>query len=325
MPKALKSVKLEDIKLPSAKEYNLQTVGITQSLLSAYQMCRMRFLLMINRWEPMEQSKNIAFGNLFHELLERNYRRGKPAASFTLKAWINEHLEENKDRLLAFNEDEISKLAIVARVVCEEYLKVYKDDFKTMDFTGIETLFAIQFHGYLLRGKKDGMYTNKSGAHRTLEHKTKGRIVEETLQYMLPFDLQNLFYITAEELERGVKVYGTLYNIIRNPGHKPKGNETEKEFTDRLRSLIQKDPAHFFIRYDVPYSEKEKARFRKELLYKLQEVEGFLKGNVPLFRNENACTIPYNCKYLRLCSQGHTGGYFQKPELFTELAEEAGE
>jgi hypothetical protein len=323
MPKALKAVRIEDIKVPS--DYNLTKIGITQSLLSAFQMCRMRFLLMINRWEPMEQSKNIAFGNLFHELLEKNYKRGKPAASFTLKAWTDEHLKKNKDRLLAFKEDEVQKLAIVARVLCEEYLKVYKDDFKTMDFTGIETLFAVQFHGYLLRGKKDGMYIDKKGVRRTLEHKTKGRIVEETLQYMLPFDLQNLFYITAEELEKGVQVYGSLYNIIRNPGHKPKKDETEKQFADRIRLLVQEDPAHFFIRYDVPYDAKEKARFRAELLHKLREVEGFLKGSVPLYRNENACTIPYNCKFLRLCSQGHTGGYFQKELLFSELAEEVGE
>lgn len=324
MPKALKAIRIEDIKVPA--DYNLNKVGITQSLLSAFQMCRMRFLLMINRWEPMEQSKNIAFGNLFHELLERNYKRGKPAASFVLKSWIDEHITKNKDKLVAFKVDEIQKMAIIARVLCEEYLKVYKDDFKSMDFTGIETLFAVQFHGYLLRGKKDGMYVDKKrGLRKTLEHKTKGRIVEETLQYMLPFDLQNLFYITAEELEKGVQVYGTLYNIIRNPQHKPKNGENEKQFTDRIRVMVQADPGHFFIRYDVPYDDKEKARFRKELLYKLREVEGFLKGSIALYRNENACTIPYNCKYLRLCSQGNTSGYYQKPVLFSELAEEVGE
>jgi hypothetical protein len=324
MPRLLKTVKIEDA-CHTPKDYNLETVGITQSLLGAFQICRMRFMLMINRWEPIEQSRNIAFGNLFHDLLEKNYKRGKPAASFTIKAWIEQHIDKNKDRLTVFKEDEIVKMSIVARVVCEEYLKHWKDDFKTMDFAGVETLFAVQFHGYLLRGKKDGRYDNKKGHRWIMEHKTKGRIVEETLEYMLPFDLQNLYYLTAEELEEGVKVYGALYNIIRNPQHKPKKNETEKEFTERLRSLIQADPAHFFIRYEVPYSEADKKRFRSELLLKLNEVNGLLRGTVPLYRNENACTIPYNCKYLRFCSSGNSAGYFQKPVLFTELAEEVGE
>ncbi len=312
-------VRVEDVKLPL--DYDIQRDGITQSLLSSYQMCRQRFLFGINRWTSNDQNKNTQFGSLFHEMLDKSYHLSAPPNPKMLKRWIDEYLEKHEADLTAYQDKEVTMMSMVVLAVLLEYFKYYPEDWSEKRFTAIEEEFRLKVHGYTVRGKKDGRYDDKAKAHWIIEHKTKGRIEQEDLMRLLSFDLQNLFYITAEEAEYKLKILGVLYNIIRNPGLKHKKGETPEQYVEKLVKAIRKDPAHYFKRFEVRYPETEKARFNRELAAKLKEVDGFLKGTVPLYRNEVACKVPFRCKFLDACSSGNMAGYHQKDKLFSELDE----
>ena len=151
------------------------------------------------------------------------------------------------------------------------------------------------------------------------EHKTKGRIEEDMLIQTLAFDFQNLFYITAQTLEDNVKIPRVLYNIIRNPGLKQGKAESFKEYMTRIEDDVLSRPDFYYIRYEIPYSEQSKQRFKKQLITKLMEAHKFLNGELPLYRNEDACKMPFKCPYLGACSSGTMAGYKIVDDLFPEL------
>ena len=152
-----------------------------------------------------------------------------------------------------------------------------------------------------------------------MDHKFKGRISEEPLALGLSFDFQNLFYSSLSELETGFKYGEFIYNIIRNPAHKLHKGETLAKYSQRLRKEVQLRPEHFFIRYRINYSDADRKRFMGELEDKVQEIQWCLDGELPTYRNESSCQMPFPCKFLKACNAGCMDGYSKKPKLFSEL------
>ena len=96
----------------------------------------------------------------------------------------------------------------------------------------LEEKFKVDFHGFKLVGKKDARFVlnNSKKIIRLQEHKTKGRIEADILENVLNFDLQNLFYITVDDIQYNKNCKNVEYNIIRNPGHIQRKDES---FHDR--------------------------------------------------------------------------------------------
>ena len=138
---------------------------------------------------------------------------------------------------------------------------------------------------------------------------------------MLTFNFQNLFYILGCEQQFGIKISGVLYDIIRNPGTKPKVNETKKQFAERLQKDICKNPDYYFKRIELFYSKAERDEFTDELAMKLGEIDAVLAGDLPVYRNECICEKPFPCEFLDTCSSGTFAGLVQKDTLFSELSE----
>ena len=192
-------------------------------------------------------------------------------------------------------------------------------------FDAPERIFGVRFAGAMLRGKIDGRFRDKNGGVWHFEHKNYSRISEDTLQKKLSFDLQNLFYLLADRVERGENIKGVLYNVLRRP-------EVRKEMpVGKIRQyvtgLIEKDPAHYFIRWEIPYSAEDRAQFHAELVVKLDRLGGNiastqLYGANPLgmfYKNECACDLPWACPYLDACASGSMTGYTKTKSLFPEL------
>jgi hypothetical protein len=204
-------------------------------------------------------------------------------------------------------------------LIIEKYFIFYNEDFSKFKWLAIEKSFDIDFHGFKLRGKIDGVFEHK-GKVWLLEHKTKGRIPDSVFQ-MLGFNFQNLLYITSFEQEFKTKVCGVQYNIIRNP--QVKMTQKDKSFADfrnRISSAFDADPKYYFMRSEMFYSDEEKEKFKTDLLQRLNLIK-YIRENDITFRNQSACeTGSYTCKFIEYCSTGLLSQY-SKEKLFPELEE----
>lgn len=293
--------------------YSVIKVGITQSALSTWKTCRRKFLYWVNRWDRIEPEK-WAYHTMMHSMLETFYKT--KSSEKVLKA-----LGVYK---LPGNPKETEELKGTAEAMLQCYMNYYKGDLGRFKFEKVEGLFSVYFQGYKLLGKKDGVFID--GKLRwNMEHKNYSRINDDYLSKHLWFDLQNLFYILAERIESGVSVTGTLYNILRKPETR-KERSTNELYTHIVKE-IQKDPKHYFIRYEIPYSIEEIGQFENELVVSLRELSWVINTCTVApketlsycYKNESACDGKFQCPFLDACSSGTMQGYKQRKLLFPEL------
>lgn len=317
--KRIKHASVESITMPT--DYSLKKTGISQSMLGAFQCCPQRFLFMVNRWKRMEGDRVFEFGNIYHEMLDQAYSKGKVPSNKILSNRINKYAKHREPELSATALDEFNRQLDLAEMILQEYFKFYSDDFKDIHFLEMEEVFEVSFMGNTLRGKKDGKfnYVKKPDVKWMMEHKTKGRVDTDILESVLNFDLQNHFYMLADDIQYNHGTKNVLYNIIRNPGLKQTKKETWKEYVQRIRKDIQSRPEFYFIRYECPYTSKNKKRFENELFEKFKCLQLFINGKIGFYRNELACKSPYRCEYLDACASGNMVGYIQGDSLFPEL------
>lgn len=321
--KAKKSsvVKLSDIKIPT--DYSFEEDGTTQSLMQAFFACRQRFVLELNRWAHTNLTRTTGFGSMFHDPLDSIYTKYMEKKKLTTDKELNKLLDDfvktKRNQLLGLKEEEIELAKAKCFALLHCYMIYYSDDFKKNKFTEIESIFDVKFYEFRLRGKKDGAFT-LSKKSWNIEHKTSGRIDEDRLLYKLAIDFQNQFYILADEQDPRINKAGTIQNIIRKSQHKMKAGESVKDFQERYIDLIEADPKYFFLRYEIPYTEKDKGNFMLELIDKLNVIKEFLIRKGPIFKCQGCCDAPFPCHFLEACATGKLGhGYYQKKVLFEEL------
>lgn len=317
----------EDVKVRdviSRSHYDIKVDGVSQNIIMSYLKCRQEFLFRINGWHKEESKMSFANGSITHDTLDKVYtyfqwHRRLPSLT-TIKKWIQRYDKDNPDWVPSKNEKEIPKFKALVYVIVTEYIRFYHKDFEKHEILGAEDIFDIMWKGFRLRGKKD-LRLRIGDEVWILETKTMARIDEDTLVDKIAFDFQSQFYTHAEEIEFKHSVSGVIYNVIRNPGHKVGVDESLFQFQNRLRREIRKEPEHFFKRWSIPYTKLDKMHFRQELLWKLQEIDAFLHGEIRAFRNEKNCVTRFNCGFLRACASGSLIGYTNGHSMFPELDE----
>lgn len=306
---------LEQIKIP--KSYSLERSGVTQSLLQAFQCCRMRWLLKLHGYRNTLKNRVTVFGTVMHALLERVYLNGVPSQGL-YQEWILDIRKKEVNALRAVGEEQIQVDLWKAEALFFAYCKYWKDDFNPTRIVATEYEFAIPFYQTLLRGKIDAREMDTAGDVWLWEHKFLSRIEEDVLDVKLSMDLQSQFYLLADHAERREWAKGIKYNIIRKPGLRPKAKETQTDFLHRIRDDINARPEHYFHRYRVIWTDKNRCAFMNELMIKLQEMKMVMKGALRIWKNQSACVSPYKCDYLDTCSTGSLLNYERGP-LFPEL------
>ena len=300
----------EPQKMLSFKNFDIKK-GLTQSLLSNL-FCPKKTLYALNGYYLPEKEWKTNCGSIVHDALDVIYSSKKAVT----EQKIDKIIDEYKGNFVDDQQMEIDKAKAFALLA--EYILFYEKDFTEKNFIYTEKKFDVDFRGYRLRGKKDGLYLDKNCDIWLLENKTKGRIEEDVLLLKMPFDFQCQFYTLAEEIERNKNIKGVLYNIIRNPGTKPHKDESLQQYTKRLRSEIQKNQEHYFKRYEIIYTKQDKDVFAYELALKLLELQSLLSGKKVPYKEQSACQAPYTCEYLRACSSKSLDGYKTK-SLYSEL------
>lgn len=326
-------------KLLAKHPYQIED-GVTQSMLSGWGGCRVACRYGLDGWRTGFTKDALNYGSLYHDLLEKFFR-GVMNDGLTV-ADVEPFMEAFLEKWLAKQRQGVtSPKAIQASELCTAqvaatfpgYCEMWKDDFVEDRWVELEGVFEADFHGFKLRGRMDGLQRcgKKRKYLRLMEHKTMSRIEEEAINRRLPFDFQNLFYLTALNCQlkaRGEKeqAHYVIYDIIRRPGLKYNPDkEPLKDYTERVKEHVLTNktgpgPKHYYKRSEIAYTQKDLKVFQEELLLKLRLFEAWLKGDEPTYKNEQACVSKWNCTYLDACAAGgNMSGYEQSGELFVEL------
>ena len=317
-------------KRAAAKAYSLD-YGVSQSMLLRWLMCRQEAKYYVDGWRVPETAVAPWFGQLAHDINDNMYdsfRRGK--FSVVPDRDITDGLLAEAEKKLMKQAKKVGKKAVEnaemmmtwAEALLLPYCQYWKDDFKKGIWEALESEFLVEWEGYKLKGRRDGLRWAKPKKGKKslwmMETKTKGRIEEGTLLDTLAFDFQNEFYLTGSDVELGDKkadLKGVLYNIIRRPNQKLKGGEDLKEYGARIREDVEKRPDHYFKRFEVTYPQQEREWFKKDLLAIIQEFELWLRDERPTYRQQCSCTMGRRCDFIPACSSGTMKGFVQSKDL----------
>jgi hypothetical protein len=263
--------------------WDLYRDGLTQGSIQTFLEDREHFRLhVMEGWSKKVTSDPIEFGSCFHDALARIHTDGLgPKAA--IKAYRKKSIQ-----LAGLTDKEIKQLEVIHKTVemmLPKYLEFWKKTdkerkwverervFKTLYDTRISDLDSPDDTYFIpLTGRKDGIFDDKYKEAPGLylhEMKTKGRIDEDGIRDSLPFDLQTGMYCYCAEQELGKPIRGVVYDLVRQPGHRMTlKDKTVEMFVDRIAADIDKDPAHYFIRFRVIFSPDDIERFVTDQLDK---------------------------------------------------------
>jgi hypothetical protein len=314
--------------------YNPLKEGISATRLMGFLKCRKFASLTQEGWRPIRQASVLQFGEMAHGVLEHLYssdRKRPPEKSEVFKL-IQQRADawEKSPAGLRASADDAEQLEFnitLLEAVLPGYFKFWgAEDFGRVNWVELEQEFLTWFEGFPLRGKIDGVYRDGTKKLWVLETKTKGRIEEETMDDLLAFDFQSDLYCLAAEDVYKEPVKGVRYNIIRRPGEKiGKGDKRKSlaQLRDFITQKVEKDPAHYFVRYRIERVKKDMETFKAELRPKLKEYKDWLEGRLPTYRNETACMDRYgSCRFLKICASNNFAGFY-RPKHFIEGKKEA--
>jgi hypothetical protein len=333
----------------SELEYKLGD-GVTYSILSRWVNCRVRALMTLHRWRAVKMSESASFGSMAHEVLHHIYetyrpqkkplalgtilKRAQASGGEVLRDYIKEKSKLSSDPALT---EELEYFAALLSAMLPEYIKKWEEldgDFSSRRWVGLEDEFDLNVQafakdGFRLRGKRDGLFeqTTKSGEELwLLETKTSGQINEVTLMQVLSYDAQVLFYLVLTELQMERKLTGAVYNMIRKPmlrqkkATKKQAAETYPAFIERVQEDIAERPDHYFHRFALRFYRKDLEKATQEITDKLLEFAGWLRGEVPTYKNEYACRGRISCPYIAACASRNMNDYIQTGTVFPELS-----
>jgi len=314
---------VEAVRKKEPIPFSLKRDGITQSLLTSWRKCPTRTRIAMKGYYIPGASKALIFGSVFHSALEWSLSQLKERAG--IPEWFSEPsvLLELMDALKNEFQDEYNEANgdgksffdesyEMVPIIIPRYFKYWKEDFfgdTKKEFVEIERSFSTPFNDLItLRGKRDGIYAEPSGAKWLMEHKTKGMIPEEALSMTISRDLQVMMYSLAYYLETGEHLRGVLYNIIRRPGLRKKAIESRTQFMQRVLEDIDSRPQHYFIRFPAPVSvtaiEAFRIKFEKEINRFIEWTQEDEKFDI---QHTHECTSMFGkCPFLQLCDSEGT-------------------
>lgn len=309
--------------------------GVTQSLLGTWVNCRQAARYYLDGWRREETKETLAFGSLWHHLLE-GLHDAIMHGDMTLE-YVDDYcmsaVKSFRKRAAGWTspvEAQTMELVIAkAMALFSMYCRRYAADFDATLWHEVESVFDVNWRGFRLRGRVDGIrrISKQRKLAWVLETKTMEQI-GKALEDMLTFDFQSLFYVTAASQRMKRRAAGVIYNVVRRPAHKPKSGEPLPAYTLRLQALVEKDPEHFFKRFEVQFAPDDRRRFEDELEAKLRAFRAWVGAcddpdkyapTCWTWRNERACRGRGTCDWLDACSSGDMVGYEPGGRLFEEL------
>ena len=325
-------------EIPNPNTWVLED-GVTQSMLTSFLSCRQKFKYQQEGYEIPGGSSALRFGTMIHHLTETLHKdfmenginparpnKGRETRfDIIYSRWSVKYMKTMMEERLSPKElQEMEVFVALAEPLIRAYCKQWKTDWSARSrWHSVESCFNVPFAGdqvlyspINLRGMRDAIQKRK-GKLWLFETKTFSRDAS-SLSDTLMFNFQNLFYLTATQLEIGEDLEGVVYNQIRRPQLK-QGYDSISSYVDRVEEDIAKRPEFYFIRYEIDYPEQVLREFKKELSIIVIEFQLYLEKNGPVYKNTQACTGGWNCPYIQACATGSMGGYARTNKFHREL------
>lgn len=274
--KAPKQVKRTD-PVWAGPESDTDNGGITFSLLSRFLVCRERFRLCVVEGLKTADTFNhrLEFGNLWH-LMEESHATVTALQADNVSAYAKQLC-----RRYPTQQDEISKWYNFCKLMFPIYVEYWS---KHPDMTVRKPLLSEQVfkvpyqlpsgRTVYLRGKWDSVDL-VGNAIWLQENKTKSDVNQQKITRQLTFDLQTQIYLVAlDESQRidqftlspNSRIKGVRYNVIRRPRQYQGKKESQQDFYDRLRCIVEESPDEFFMRWNVEILPADITKFRQQCL-----------------------------------------------------------
>ena len=302
--------------LNQPKAYSIND-GVTQSMLQTFMQCRYKSSIQLQGYELAMLTDNFDFGELLHECIEAYYS-GRLAEPHNIKSVIE--LFHKSQLAKGPRPPEALDLAEgLVEAIWPYYVKFWKNRDEKIIWKGIEIPFDIKWHNFRLRGKLDGLLAfMKQTPLWLLENKSKSQIPEGSIEDLLQYDFQTLFYLTVLK-HLGYSMGGCVYNVVRKPQLRMSKKENTSQFITRVAEDVAERLDHYFRRYEISFTRQMLERFENELEMKLSQFDSCIQEPLMIFHNETACLGRFTCPFVSHCASGTWVGYSKTRKLFVEL------
>jgi len=325
-------------KAAPPKPYDMESDGVTQSLLGMFFECRQKSSIYLDRWSPLKVAQPLLHGILTHRVLEVVHEQqrkakktpGRESIIKTVQAVLDEHERKDGSRWSAEETEKFETVGAQMLAVLPEYF-AYWDVKKPLDWVDVEGVFRVPFcfdtvsipnRRTWLMGRFDGVYTSKTKSLWLFDAKNKSQIVEEQLGETLLRDFQINFYLLAVRILTGKIPAGFLYNVIRRPNLKVGKAESLDQYRARIVEHIKEEPEHYFKRYEVCVSKSDLDQFEKELREVLSDFYAWSKAGRPVRLFGQPCINKFGmCPNIPICYNDNRATFYQRPAVFAELEE----
>jgi hypothetical protein len=275
----------------------------TYSKMNKFKVCRKQFDFAYNqRLKKVEEDKKLVIGRAVHRGLDRLYTGKSLQAVFDDVDAIFEDFAEGK-----FEEETEDQWLIKEKI--KRILRGYEEivlpgDKKNKDFQVLDTEpeFAMNFadedgNNHVLKGKVDMVLETTNGIW-LVEHKTAQQWSDSN---NLKLDEQGTTYIVSAESALDEPVNGIMYNIIRKPSIRPRKNESNEEYLDRLVEDMHDRPEFYFFREESTRSTQQKRDLIDDLKHiaAIDEREDTRYYRNPSYLANNKCN--WMCPFTDIC------------------------
>jgi len=268
---------------------------ISFSRIQVFRNCRRKYYYryILNKEAKVPQFP-LSFGKIVHQALYEYHLGNKDILNCVEKAkndFLNAYPDYNLERV----DYEIGLILGV--------LSAYLEIFPSFDYIEPEKEIRLPLDGIEIVGRVDGLI-QEGNKWWILEHKTIGSTSVIDFQKRLQLDDQPTLYMYAL---RGYDVCGVLYNLIRRPRFVKYPQENYKQFAERIKGKILRDPSMYFSRFKIYRTLRGIKEFEKELLYLIHTIRECHKHPDRLevfYKNPYYCSSYLECEYRPLCVFG---------------------
>ena len=310
-------IPLSELKIP--KEYSMEEIGITQTRITNFFQCRMKWFFGINRLKPRYTKFTYDFGNVIHHIFEKAVIDPKFMDDLlhcqtmdVLKQSINEYALKEEHQ---FTDIDIIK----AYVTLKKFFK-YVNIFEKRKFEYAEKEFCVPYkiggRTILLRGKLDACINVGKNEFNLVEYKTKQKFIDSFFERLI-YDFQSQFYSVLDP-----RITGVSYLIIRKT---TMTSVDPKKLIKKLENDIELDPSKYYKEYTIEYDANDRLCFDKELQGKLRTIQSvlFTRNQLNIFKEQSACSGFGDCPYIEICRTNTIDmqKYHIQKKYFSELGD----
>lgn len=313
-----------EVLVPSLIQKDCVEEGFTQSEIAILNECGFKWHLMYNlRLSSHNPQWHFAIGSAWHKIMENLYeskgRTFQPFGGVKLDPYVDctpevQALQEQEERILI--------------VYAEEYMERFKDEFATLQISGLEQIhdLTIDWKGQKIRLKGMIDLAGQIGSHEIIMDHKSSKNISQALMRGWQFRFQFMFYHWINQQIKGKRRVRFVINAMRKPSIRVKKFESLNGFLQRLRAEIRSDPTKYFFRETLILSSGQLERFESQTLApKLNKLALIQNPATPanvlsaivLDKNTEACvniiTGAY-CPFFEICEKDLSADRFTRRE-----------